>query len=156
MRKIKFIICSILIFFLFACTYINPLKKEVKITSKDCPQSLILHKARSLDLGNAKIELNNDYNLSCYLLVDKDIVEISTDYVINVLLSEEEKNTYVIDFIIFVTDLSEDNKVAEFNYSKDLELVREGYKWHDFNFNEKFQIPLNTYDQGIKIYYAIN
>ena len=156
MRKIKFIICFITTFLIFACSFPNPLKKEVKITSKDCPKSLILYEARSLDLGNAKIKLKTDYNLSCYLLVDKDIVEISTDYEINVLLSEEEKNTYVIDFIIFVTDLSEDNKLAEFNYSKDLKLVKEGYKWHDFSFNEKFQIPLNTYDLGIKIFYAIN
>ena len=156
MKNYKFIIYLILTFFLVSCSISNPLKKELKVTNKDCPQSLILYEARSLNLSNANIELQNDYNLSCYLLVDKSIVEISTDYKINVLLSEEEKNTYKVELIIFVTNLNEDNKIAEFQYSKDLKLDREGYKWHNFYLNDKFQIDLDTYDEGIKIFYAIN
>ena len=156
MIKNKFIICSILSFFLVACSISNPLKKEAKVINKDCPQSLILYEARSLDLGNANIELQNEYALNCYLFVDENKVEISTDYKLNVLLSEEEKNTYKVELIIFVTNLNEDNKIAEFQYSKDLKLDREGYKWHNFDLNDKFQIDLDTYDQGIKIFYAIN
>ncbi len=156
MKNNKFIICFILTFFLVSCSISNPLKKELKVTNKDCPQSLILYEARSLNLSNANIELQNDYNLSCYLLVDKSIVEISTDYKINVLLFEEEKKTYLVDFMIFVTNLSEDNIIAEFQYPKDLKLDREGYKWQNFDLNEKIQIDLDTYDEGIKIFYAIN
>ena len=156
MIKNKFIICSVLSFFLVACSLSNPLKKEAKVTNKDCPQSLILYEARSLDLGNANIELQNEYALNCYLFVDENKVEISTDYKINVLLSEEEKNTYEVELIIFVTNINEDNKIAEFQYFKDLKLDREGYKWHNFDLNDKFQIDLDTYDQGIKLFYAIN
>ncbi|MDC3097252.1 hypothetical protein OA497_02825 [Alphaproteobacteria bacterium] len=156
MIKNKFIICSVLSFFLVACSLPNPLKKESKAINKDCPQSLILYEARSLDLGNANIELQNEYALNCYLFVDENKVEISTDYKLNVLLSEEEKNTYKVELIIFVTNINEDNKIAEFQYFKDLKLDREGYKWHNFNLNDKFQIDLDTYDQGIKIFYAIN
>ena len=156
MIKNKFIICSILSFFLVACSLSNPLKKEANVINEDCPQSLILYEARSLDLGNANIELQNDYTLNCYLFVDEDIVEISTDYKLNVLMSEEEKNTYKVELIIFVTNLNEDNKITEFQYSKDLKLDREGYKWHNFDLNDKFQIDLDTYDQGIKVFYAIN
>ena len=70
MIKNKFVICLILSFFLFACSLSNPLKKEAKVINKDCPQSLILYEARSLDLGNANIELQNEYTLNCYLFVD--------------------------------------------------------------------------------------
>ena len=156
MKNNKFIIFYILTFFLASCSISNPLKKELKVTNKDCPQSLILYEARSLNLGNAKIELQNEYNLICNLLVDEGIVEISTDYKINVLLSEEDKKTYVIDFIIFVTNLSEDITIAEFQYSKDLKFDREGYKWQNFDLNEKIKIDSDTYDEGIKIFYAIN
>ena len=156
MIKNKFILCSILSLFLVACSISNPLKKEANVINKYCPQSLILYEARSLDLGNANIELQNEYTLNCYLFVNEDIVEISTDYKLNLLLSEEEKNTYKVELIIFVTNLNEDNKIAEFQYSKDLKLDREGYKWHNFDLNDKFQIDLDTYDQGIKIFYAIN
>ncbi len=156
MIKNKFIICLILSLFLAACSLSNPLKKEANVINKDCPQSLILYEARSLDLGNANIELQNDYTLNCYLFVDEDIVEISTDYKLNVLMSEEEKNTYKVELIIFVTNLNEDNKITEFQYSTDLKFDREGYKWQNFYLNDKFQIDLDTYDQGIKMFYAIN
>ena len=112
MIKNKFIICSILSFFFVACSLSNPLKKEAKVINKVCPQSLILYEARSLDFGNANIELQNEYALNCYLLVDEDKVEISTDYKLSVLLSEEEKNTYEVELIIFVTNIKEDNKIA--------------------------------------------
>ena len=156
MIKNKFVICSILSFFLVTCSLSNPLKKEAKVINKDCPQSLILYEARSLDLGNANIELQKEYALNCYLFVDENKVEISTDYKLNVLLSEEEKNTYEVELIIFVTNINEDNKIAEFQYSKNLKLDRKGYKRHSFDLNDKFQIDLDTYDRGIKMFYAIN
>ena len=106
MAQNKFIICSILAYILVACSIPNPIKKkEIKVTYKECPQSLILYKARSIDLGNTNIELQNDYNLSCYLFVDEDSVEISTDYKLNIYLSDEDKNNYEVELIIFVTNL---------------------------------------------------
>ena len=156
MIKNKFLICSILSFFFIACSNTNPLKKEAYVIDKDCPQSLILYEAKSLDLGNAFIELQNNYALNCYLFVDEDKVEISTDYILSVLLSEEEKNTYEVELIIFVTNINEENKIAELQYSKDLKLDREGYKLYSFDLNDKFQIDLDTYDKGIKLFFAIN
>ena len=156
MIKNKCIICFILSFFLVACSPYNPLKKVTKVINKDCPQSLILYEASSLHFVNANIELQNEYAINCYLLVNEGKVEISTDYKISVLLYEEEKNTYEVELIIFVTNINEDNKIAEFQYSKDLKLDREGYKLHSFDLNDKFQIDLDTYDQGIKMFYAIN
>ena len=157
MAKNKFIICSILAFILVACSIPNTLKKkEVKVTYKECPQSLILYKAKSVDFGNTNIELQNDYNLSCYLFVDEDSVEISTDYKLNIYLSDEDKNTYEVELIVFVTNLDEDYKIAEFKYQKEIKLDIEINKINSIDLNDKFQIDLDTYNQGIKIFYAIN
>jgi hypothetical protein len=156
MAKNKFIICSILSFILVACSIPNPIKKEVKVTYKECPKSLILYKARSIDFGNTNIELQNDYNLSCYLFADEDSVEISTDYKLNIYLYDEDKNTYEVELIVFVTNLDEDNKIAEFKYQKEIKLDMEINKINSIDLNDKFQIDLDTYNQGIKIFYAIN
>ena len=156
MAKNKFIICSILSFILVACSIPNPIKKEVKVTYKECPKSLILYKARSIDFGNTNIELKNDYNLSCYLFVDEDSIEISTDYKLNINLSDEDKNTYEVELIVFVTNLDEDYKIAEFKYQKEIKPDIEINKINSIYLNDKFQIDLDTYNQGIKILYAIN
>ncbi len=157
MAKNKFIICSFLSFILVACSIPNTLKKkEVKVTYKECPQSLILYKAKSIDFGNTNIELQNDYNLSCYLFVDEDSVEISTDYKLNIYLSDEDKNTYEVELIVFVTNLDEDYKIAEFKYQKEIKPDIEINKINSIDLNDKFQIDLDTYNQGIKIFYAIN
>ena len=157
MAKNKFIICSILSFILVACSIPNTLKKkEVKVTYKECPQSLILYKAKSVDFGNTNIELQNDYNLSCYLFVDEDSVEISTDYKLNINLTDQDKNTYEVELIVFVTNLDEDYKIAEFKYQKEIKPDIEINKINSIDLNDKFQIDLDTYNQGIKIFYAIN
>ena len=157
MAKNKFIICSILSFILVACSIPNPIKKkEVKFSYKECPQSLILYKARSIDFGNTNIELQNDYNLSCYLSVDEDSVEISTDYKLNINLTDQDKNTYEVELIVFVTNLDEDYKIAEFKFQKEIKLNMEIDKINSIDLNDKFQIDLDTYNQGIKIFYAIN
>ena len=157
MAKNKFIICSFLSFILVACSIPNTLKKkEVKVTYKECPQSLILYKAKSVDFGNTNIELQNDYNLSCYLFVDEDSVEILTDYKLNIYLSDEDKNTYAVELIVFVTNLDEDYKIAEFKYQKEIKPDIEINKINSIDLNDKFQIDLDTYNQGIKIFYAIN
>ena len=157
MAKNKFIICSILSFILVACSIPNPIKKkEIKVTYKECPQSLILYKARSIDFGSTNIELQNDYDLSCYLFVDEDSVEISTDYKLNINLTDEDKNTYEVELIVFVTNLDEDYKIAEFKFQKEIKLNMEIDKINSIDLNDKFQIDLDTYNQGIKIFYAIN
>ena len=103
MIKNKFLIYYFLCSFLLSCSISKPLKTNSKISSKDCPRSLILYESRSLELGNAKLELPTDYFLNCYLIEDKGIVEISIDYSLNVLLKEEEKNEYLSNFTVFVS-----------------------------------------------------
>ena len=156
MIKNKFLIYCFLCSFLLSCSTSNPLKTNSKISSKDCPRSLILYESRSLELGNAKLELPTDYLLNCYLIEDKGIVEISIDYSLNVLLKEEEKNEYLSNFIVFVTDESKQITLDEFNFLKELKIENNERKFFVFKFNDKIQIDLNTYNSGIRLFYAIN
>ena len=156
MIKNKFLIYCFLCSFLLSCSISNPLKTNSKISSKDCPRSLILYESRSLELGNAKLELPTDYLLNCYLIEDKGIVEISIDYSLNVLLKEEEKNEYLSNFIVFVTDESKQITLDEFKFLKELKIENNERKFFVFKFNDKIQIDLNTYNSGVRLFFAIN
>lgn len=156
MIKNKFLIFCFLCSFLLSCSISNPLKTNSKISSKDCPRSLILYESRSLELGNAKLELPTDYFLNCYLIEDKGIVEISIDYSLNVLLKEEEKNEYLSNFIVFVTDESKQITINEFKFLKELKIENNDRKFFVFKFNDKIQIDLNTYNSGVRLFFAIN
>ena len=156
MIKNKFLIYCFLCSFLLSCSISNPLKTNSKISSKDCPRSLILYESRSLELGNAKLELPTDYLLNCYLIEDKGIVEISIDYSLNVLLKEEEENEYLSNFIVFVTDESKQITLDEYKYLKELKIENYDRKFFVFKFNDKIQIDLNTYNSGVRLFFAIN
>ena len=156
MIKNKFLIYCFLCSFLLSCSISNPLKTNSKISSKDCPRSLILYESRSLELGNAKLELPTDYLLNCYLIEDKGIVEISIDYSLNVLLKEEEKNEYLSNFIVFVTDESKQITINEFKFLKELKIENNDRKFFVFKFNDKIQIDLNTYNSGVRLFFALN
>ena len=156
MIKNKFLIYCFLCSFLLSCSISNPLKTNSKISSKDCPRSLILYESRSLELGNAKLELPTDYLLNCYLIEDKGIVEISIDYSLNVLLKEEEENEYLSNFIVFVTDESKQITIDEFKFLKELKIENNERKFFVFKFNDKIQIDLNTYNSGVRLFFAIN
>ena len=156
MIKNKFLIYCFLCSFLLSCSISNPLKTNSKISSKDCPRSLILYESRSLELGNAKLELPTDYLLNCYLIEDKGIVEISIDYSLNVLLKEEEKNEYLSNFTVFVTDESKQIILNEFKFLKELKIENNERKFFVFKFNDKIQIDLNTYNSGVRLFFAIN
>ena len=156
MIKNKFLIFCFLCSFLLSCSISNPLKTNSKISSKDCPRSLILYESRSLELGNAKLELPTDYFLNCYLIEDKGIVEISIDYSLNVLLKEEEEIEYLSNFIVFVTDEGKQITIDEFKFLKELKIENNERKFFVFKFNDKIQIDLNTYNSGVRLFFAIN
>ena len=156
MIKNKFLIYCFLCSFLLSCSISNPLKTNSKISSKDCPQSFILYESRSLELGNAKLELPTDYFLNCYLIEDKGIVEISIDYSLNVLLKEEEEIEYLSNFIVFVTDEGKQITIDEFKFLKELKIENNERKFFVFKFNDKIQIDLNTYNSGVRLFFAIN
>tara|TARA_X000000950_G_scaffold185964_1_gene225166 strand:- start:421 stop:891 length:471 start_codon:yes stop_codon:yes gene_type:complete len=156
MMKDKFIIICVFSLFITGCSISNPLKKETKIIVKDCPQSLILYQSRALDLDNATIELPLGYKFSCNLIENEGVVEILTDYSLNVSLKEEGKKIYQVDLIIFVTDKSEEIIFEEFRFPKELNIQNEKQKNLVFNFTDRIKIDSDIYNSGIKLYYALN
>ena len=156
MMKNKFIIICILSLFITSCFTLNTQKKETKITVKDCPQSLILYQKRAVDLDNATIEFPLGYKFSCNLKEKEGVVEISTDYSLNVSLKEQEKKIFQVDLIIFATDKSEEIIFEEFRFSKELNIQNKEQKFFVFNFNDSIKIDSNIFNSGIKLYYALN
>lgn len=142
--------------FITSCSISNPLKKESKIIAKDCPQSLILYESRTFDFDDAIVELPTGYDLSCYLIEQEGVVEISTNYSLNVRFKEKEKEIYQVYLTIFVTDQSKEIKIKEFQFSKDLKIQKEEKNFFVFNFYDKLQIDSDVYNEGIKLFYALN
>ncbi len=160
MMKNKFIIFCILSLFIASCSTTNPLKKQSKIISKNCPQSLILYQARAFEFDDASVEIPTGYTLNCYLIEQEGVVEISTNYSLNVSfkekVKEKEKKIYNVNLIIFVTDQTKEIKIEEFQFSKELKIQDNDIDNFVFSYNDKIQIDLKTYNSGIKIFYAIN
>ena len=74
----------------------------------------------------------------------------------NVLLKEEEENEYHSNFIVFVTDESKQITLDEYKYLKELKIENNDRKFFVFKFNDKIQIDLNTYNSGVRLFFAIN
>ena len=74
----------------------------------------------------------------------------------NVLLKEEEENEYLSNFIVFVTDESKQITLDEYKYLKELKIENNDRKFFVFKFNDKIQIDLNTYNSGVRLFFAIN
>ena len=74
----------------------------------------------------------------------------------NVLLKEEEENEYHSNFIVFVTDESKQITIDEYKYLKELKIENNDRKFFVFKFNDKIQIDLNTYNSGVRLFFAIN
>ena len=113
-----------------------------------------MYEARTFDFDDAIVELPTGYDLSCYLIEQEGVVEISTNYSLNVNLKEKE--IYQVYLTIFVTDQSKEIKIKEFQFSKDLKIQKEEKNFFVFNFNDKIQIDSDVYNEGIKLFYALN
>ena len=150
--KNKFIILSILSLFITSCSISNPLKKESKIIAKDCPQSLILYEARTFDFDDAIVELPTGYDLSCYLIEQEGVVEISTNYSLNVNLKEKEKEIYQVYLTIFVTDQTNEILIEEFQFLKELKIQDNDLDHIIFSYNDKIQINLKLTIQVLKYF----
>ena len=74
----------------------------------------------------------------------------------NVLLKEEEENEYLSNFIVFVTDETKQITIDEYKYLKELKIENYDRKFFVFKFNDKIQIDLNTYNSGVRLFFAIN
>lgn len=161
MLKFFILLISSLLFF-NACSIKNPLSKKSKITYIDCPKTLILAPGSKISNDQFTMTLNKNYSTSCYLLEpESNEVVFEYNYSIETTFNNPSAETEKFEFIIFITNKTEDTKVHEETFIKDIEInLPEDKTPEPFtqisNFSDKVFLNQKLYENGVKTFLAIN
>jgi len=161
MLKFFILLISSLLFF-NACSIKNPLSKKSKITYIDCPKTLILAPGSKISNDQFTMTLNKNYSTSCYLPEpESNEVVFEYNYSIQTTFNNPSVETEKFEFIIFITNKTEDTKVHEETFIKDIEInLPEDKTPEPFtqisNFSDKIFLNQKLYENGVKTFLAIN
>ena len=161
MLKFFILLISSLLFF-NACSIKNPLSKKSKITYIDCPKTLILAPGSKISNDQFTMTLNKNYSTSCYLPEpESNEVVFEYNYSIESTFNNPSAETEKFEFIIFITNKTEDTKVHEETFIKDIEInLPEDKTPEPFtqisNFSDKIFLNQKLYENGVKTFLAIN
>ena len=161
MLKFFILLISSLLFF-NACSIKNPLSKKLKITYIDCPKTLILAPGSKISNDQFTMTLNKNYSTSCYLPEpESNEVVFEYNYSIQTTFNNPSVETEKFEFIIFITNKTEDTKVHEETFIKDIEInLPEDKTPEPFtqisNFSDKIFLNQKLYENGVKTFLAIN
>ncbi len=161
MLKFFILLISSLLFF-NACSIKNPLSKKSKITYIDCPKTLILAPGSKISNDQFTMTLNKNYSTSCYLPEpESNEVVFEYNYSIETTFNNPSAETEKFEFIIFITNKTEDTKVHEETFIKDIEInLPEDKTPEPFtqisNFSDKIFLNQKLYENGVKTFLAIN
>ena len=161
MLKFFILLISSLLFF-NACSIKNPLSKKSKITYIDCPKTLILAPGSKISNDQFTMTLNKNYSTSCYLTEpESNEVVFEYNYSIETTFNNPSAETEKFEFIIFITNKTEDTKVHEETFFKDIEInLPEDKTSEPFtqisNFSDKIFLNQKLYENGVKTFLAIN
>ena len=161
MLKFFILLISSLLFF-NACSIKNPLSKKSKITYIDCPKTLILAPGSKISNDQFTVTLNKNYSTSCYLPEpESNEVVFEYNYSIETTFNNPSAETEKFEFIIFITNKTEDTKVHEETFIKDIEInLTEDKTPEPFtqisNFSDKVFLNQKLYENGVKTFLAIN
>ena len=161
MLKFFILLISSLLFF-NACSIKNPLSKKSKITYIDCPKTLILAPGSKISNDQFTMTLNKNYSTSCYLPEpESNEVVFEYNYSIETTFNNPSAETEKLEFIIFITNKTEDTKVHEETFIKDIEInLPEDKTPEPFtqisNFSDKIFLNQKLYENGVKTFLAIN
>ena len=161
MLKFFILLISSLLFF-NACSIKNPLSKKSKITYIDCPKTLILAPGSKISNDQFTVTLNKNYSTSCYLPEpESNEVVFEYNYSIETTFNNPSAETEKFEFIIFITNKTEDTKVHEETFIKDIEInLPEDKTTEPFtqisNFSDKIFLNQKLYENGVKTFLAIN
>ena len=161
MLKFFILLISSLLFF-NACSIKNPLSKKSKITYIDCPKTLILAPGSKISYDQITMILNKNYSMNCYLPEpESSKVVFEYNYSIETIFNNPSSEIEKVEFIVFVTNKSEDLKVHEETFNKDIQLdiskdeMPESYS-QITNFSDNIILDQNLYENGVKTFIAIN
>ena len=161
MLKFFILLISSLLFF-NACSIKNPLSKKSKITYIDCPKTLILAPGSKISNDQFTMTLNKNYSTIWYLPEpESNEVVFDYNYSIETTFNNPSAETEKFEFIIFITNKTEDTKVHEETFIKDIEInLPEDKTPEPFtqisNFSDKIFLNQKLYENGVKTFLAIN
>jgi len=161
MLKFFILLISSLLFF-NACSFKNPLSKKSKITYIDCPQTLILSPGSKISNDQITMTLNKNYSMNCYLPEpESSQVVFEYNYTIETTFNNPSSEIEKVEFIVFVTNKTEDLKVHEETHIKDIEINLSGEDLTKIytqisNFSDIITLDKNIYEDGVKAFLAIN
>ena len=161
MLKFFILLISSLLFF-NACSIKNPLSKKSKITYIDCPKTLILAPGSKISNDQITMILNKNYSMNCYLPEpESSKVVFEYNYTIETTFNNHSSEIEKVEFIVFVTNKTEDLKVHEETHIKDIEINLSGEDLTKIytqisNFSDKITLDKKIYEDGVKAFLAIN
>jgi len=161
MLKFFILLISSLLFF-NACSIKNPLSKKSKITYIDCPKTLILAPGSKISNDQITMTLNKNYSMNCYLPEpESSQVVFEYNYTIETTFNNPSSEIEKVEFIVFVTNKTEDLKVHEETHIKDIEINLSGEDLTKIytqisNFSDKITLDKKIYEDGVKAFLAIN
>jgi len=155
------LIVIILSFFINSCSFKNPLSKNSQVVYVDCPKTLILAPASKIIEDGASLNLNKNYTMTCYSPnLDSTDVFFDFNYLIE-LSHNDDANLYRdFDFIVFITNKSENEKIYEESFVQNIEIEKnsdEKLKKYEstHSFSDQLIIDKSTYTKGIKVFIGI-
>ena len=157
-----FILLISSLFFFNACSIKNPLSKKSKITYIDCPKTLILAPGSKISNDQITMTLNKNYSMNCYLPEpESSQVVFEYNYTIETTFNNPSSEIEKVEFIVFVTNKTEDLKVREETHIKDIEINLSGEDLTKIytqisNFSDIITLDKNIYEDGVKAFLAIN
>ena len=157
-----FILLISSLFFFNACSIKNPLSKKSKITYIDCPKTLILAPGSKISNDQITMTLNKNYSMNCYLPEpESSQVVFEYNYTIETTFNNPSSEIEKVEFIVFVTNKTEDLKVHEETHIKDIEINLSGEDLTKIytqisNFSDIITLDKKIYEDGVKAFLAIN
>tara|TARA_B100002019_G_scaffold222329_1_gene195205 strand:+ start:700 stop:1026 length:327 start_codon:yes stop_codon:yes gene_type:complete len=108
------------------------------------------------------MKLNKNYSMNCYLPEpESSQVVFEYNYTIETTFNNPSSEIEKVEFIVFVTNKTEDLKVHEETHIKDIEIDLSGEDLTKIytqisNFSDKITLDKKIYEDGVKAFLAIN
>ena len=141
-----------------SCSVKNPFNKKNEYVYLDCPKSLVLLKAKSIELNDTSLSINKDLSLICSEQANKnDLVSIQVNYEVEVTSQKSINDEFT--FWLFVTNKQEDQKLYEENFTNliNLEIPEDssGQIIQNFSFSNSITITKDDYKSGVRVFVGI-
>jgi len=159
----KSLILVILSVFLFtSCGFKNPLSKTSNVAYIDCPKTLILAPASKIYKNDTTIILDKNYSINCYFFKNNaNEVILEFNYSLELLANKLNQQSIDVDFLVFVTNKEEDQKIYNQNFDIKINLELNASEKEEegkfiSNYTNEIRLNKEIYETGVKLFIGIN